>query len=71
MPMLLNLSRSLLAAAAIAGTLAGCRPWDLRGKGLGEQSDGGMAGLRPPADERRFTGMDGKARDIERNLGVR
>jgi hypothetical protein len=59
---------ALLCAAMISGC---CRPFDLRGKGLGENADGGMAGLRPPADERRFTGLDGKARDIERNLGVR
>jgi hypothetical protein len=62
----------VFVCASLAVLSIGCRPFDLRGKGYGDQ--GGQTwtqNLRPPADERRFTGLDGRARDIERSLGVR
>ena len=63
--------RSLLLAAVAAATIAGCRSFDWRGKGYDDQTQSWTKDLRPPADESRLSGLDAKARDIERSLGVR
>ncbi|MGD9720943.1 MAG: hypothetical protein AB7O59_02685 [Pirellulales bacterium] len=54
---------------ALAGT--GCKRWDLRGHGFEDKSNEWVQKMRPPADESRFSGTDARAREIERNLGVR
>lgn len=54
--------------------LAGCqrlREHKWRGHGYGQEVNSLTENLRPPADERQMTGFDERARDIERNLGVR
>ena len=63
--------RSLLLAAVAAATIAGCRSVDWRGQGYDERTQAWTKDLRPPADEARLSGLDAKARDIERSLGVR
>jgi hypothetical protein len=62
---------SLMLAAACAAAIAGCRPFNWRGQGYDEQTKALTKDLRPPADESRLTGLDARARDIERSLGVR
>jgi hypothetical protein len=62
---------SLLCAAVLAAIVAGCRPFNWRGKGYNDSSQPWTRDLRPAADERQLRGIDAKARDIERNLGVR
>lgn len=63
--------RWLLLVAVAAATFAGCQPFNWRGKGYDDQTQSLTKDLRPPADESRFAGLDAKARDIERSLGVR
>jgi hypothetical protein len=69
---------SLVVIALLPLSLGGCTSWNsgladwnLRGKGYDEQTNSLTKNLRAPADERRMTGFDARARDIERNLGVR
>lgn len=73
--------RRYLMAAAVSAialslvlTLVGCqrlRSYKWRGNGYGEEVNSLTENLRPPADEQHMTGLDERARDIERNLGVR
>ena len=68
-------------AVCLALTVAnclGCQSWNSesgilgwRGNGYDERVNALTEDLRPPGDERRFTGVDNRARDIERSLGVR
>ncbi len=58
-------------AAAVLIAAVGCSRWDMRGKGFGDNSAGWAQKMRPPADERQFSGLDSRAREIERDLGVR
>lgn len=58
-----------LAALAVL-SLGGCA-WNWRGEGFGDESAGWTGKLRPPADESKFSGLDARSREIERNLGVR
>ena len=51
--------------------VSGCQQWDLRGHGYDDDTNSLTKNLRPQADERQFTGVDARARDIERSLGVR
>ncbi len=61
-----------LAAASCVGLLgAGCQRWNWRGDGFGDNSGRFAEKLRPPADERGFSGLDSRAREVERDLGVR
>ena len=62
---------SLLLAAVATATIAGCRSFNWRGQGYDERAQAWTKDLRPPADEARLSGLDAKARDIERSLGVR
>ncbi len=51
---------------------AGTGIWNWRGKGYNDDDLNHLTqNLRPPGDERQFSGIDAKARDIERSLGVR
>jgi hypothetical protein len=43
----------------------------VRGKGFEDGTANWSEHLRPPADERTFFGIDERAREVERNLGVR
>ena len=62
---------SMIAATMIFATTVGCAGWNWRGQGFGDNSAGWAAKLRPPADAGRFSGLDARAQEIERNLGVR
>lgn len=64
-------ARSVLCAAVVAVSIAGCQRWNLRGQGYDDQAKSWTKDLRPPADEHQLSGVDAKARDIERSLGVR
>jgi hypothetical protein len=61
--------------AAIAATLIlacfGCQPLNWRGTGFGDNSGRWARKMRPPADEKSLSGLDARAQDIERDLGVR
>jgi hypothetical protein len=74
------MSRFLVSAAlpaiviTLTFALTGCqrlREHKWRGPGYGEEVNSLTRNLRPPSDERQMTGLDERARDIERNLGVR
>jgi hypothetical protein len=72
----IRLTSRFAIALLLSLTLVGCRSWNsqlanLRGKGYDDDTNGMTKNLRPPADERQMTGFDARARDIERNLGVR
>lgn len=51
----------------------GCaKRWNWRGKGFGYNEDAHQVEeMRPPADEKQFSGFDARAQEIERSLGVR
>ncbi len=64
----------LIAIALAAVSTTGCKnltAHNWRGRGYGEDINALTENLRPPADEAQMTGFDQRARDIERNLGVR
>ncbi len=65
---------SLAIALIFVAPLAGCqqlREHKWRGHGYDKDVNSLTENVRPPADERSMTGYDERARDIERNLGVR
>lgn len=65
---------SLAIALIFVPPLAGCqqlREHKWRGHGYDKDVNSLTENVRPPADERSMTGYDERARDIERNLGVR
>ena len=66
-------ARSLwpVVLALIIMATSGCTRWDWRGKGYGDDSGRWAQEMRPPADEKQFSGLDARAQEIERNLGVR
>jgi len=64
----------LTIAMMLAFSATGCqkmREHKWRGHGYDKDVNSLTENLRPPADERSMTGYDERARDIERNLGVR
>jgi hypothetical protein len=62
----------VVTAAALLLPGFGCARWNWRGKGYDDDTDGRFGQtLRAPADPKKFTGLDARAQDIERNLGVR
>ncbi len=69
-----GLASMLAISLTIALPLAGCqqlREHKWRGHGYDKDVNSLTENVRPPADERAMTGYDERARDIERNLGVR
>ena len=58
-------------AAALLPVAAGCTRVDVRGKGFDDETSNWTKKLRPAADESKFSGVDARSREIERNLGVR
>jgi hypothetical protein len=61
----------VLVAVGVSASCSGCSRWNWRGKGFGDNSTGWTDKMRPPADEKQFSGLDARAKEIERNLGVR
>ena len=49
----------------------GCAKWNWRGKEFGDRGGHWARQLRPPADEKQLSGLDARAQEIERDLGVR
>jgi len=65
-------SRWLLAVAILLLSAVGCARWNWRGKGFDDNDSSAWARkMRPPADEKQFSGLDARSQEIERNLGVR
>jgi hypothetical protein len=68
------LATLLAISLGLAIPLVGCqrlREHKWRGHGYDKDVNSLTENVRPPADERSMTGYDERARDIERNLGVR
>lgn len=68
------IAMALLLPVALGGCTSwnsGLADWSWRGKGYDKQTNDLTKNLRAPADEWQMTGLDARARDIERNLGVR
>lgn len=64
----------LAIAITLIASSAGCqrlRQYKWRGTGFDADTNSLTENLRPPADERQMSGFDERARDIERNLGLR
>jgi len=59
-----------VSALVLLTMVSGCNRWNWRGHGYDEET-AWTSKIRLPADEKQFTGLDNRARDIERNLGVR
>jgi hypothetical protein len=59
----------IVAALALSAP-AGCARWNWRGEGFGDNSGRWAQKMRPPADEKQFSGLDSRAREVERDLGV-
>jgi hypothetical protein len=64
-------TRWLVVATSVCLLSAGCQRWNWRGDGFGDNTGRFAEKLRPPADERGFSGLDSRAREVERDLGVR
>lgn len=64
------LTRLTLAVIAGAG-IAGCQKVDLRGDGFNDGTSQWTGRLRSPTTKGQLSGLDGRAQEIERNLGVR
>ncbi|HEX3725493.1 MAG TPA: hypothetical protein VHV08_04595 [Pirellulales bacterium] len=60
-----------LALVVFLMAAGGCARWNWRGKGYNDQDTTWARKMRPPADEKQFSGLDARAQDIERDLGVR
>jgi hypothetical protein len=63
-----------LVAAILLLPAIGCARfnWNWRGKGFDDDESSSWARkMRPPADETKFSGLDARSQEIERNLGVR
>ena len=71
--LLFNLTRTacVVALAACLAIASGCTRGTLRGKGFEDNQGTWAQKMRPAADEKKFSGLDARAQDIERNLGVR
>ena len=63
--------RCQLALALAALLITGCAKWNWRGQGFGNSEGRWAQQMRPPADEKQFSGLDARAQEIEKNLGVR
>jgi len=61
-----------LVLAVVAGACAGgCRKFDMRGDGYNDGTADWTSRLRTPTSQGQISGLDGRAQEIERNLGVR
>ena len=68
-------SKSAISATIVVAMgllmVGGCGRWNWRGQGFGNNEGTWAQRMRPPADEKQFSGVDARAQEIERNLGVR
>lgn len=69
----------LVLTAALSLGAAGCTQWTtrwnslrdtVRGKGYTDETAGWTKNVRTPSDSTPMAGVDERAREIERNLGV-
>ena len=65
--------RLLCAALPIVAALTavGCSRWNWRGQGFDDGTAGWAGKLRPAAKGQHASGLDARATEIERNLGVK
>jgi hypothetical protein len=70
-PRVLRRRVGVLACLVVIAMTYGCSRWNWRGRGFDDKSIGWSEKMRPAADEKQFSGFDARAREIERNLGVR
>lgn len=65
--------RTVLTTAAmlLLAASAGCSPLNLRGNGFGDQTANWGENIRPTTQPGNLMGMDTRAREIERNVGMR
>jgi hypothetical protein len=63
----LALACCLLSAPGVTG----CTPFNLRGNGYGDYTSNWGENLRKPTAAGESVGLDKRAQEIERNLGVR
>ena len=61
----------LLLALIAAACASGCNKFDLRGDGYNDGTADWTGRLRTPTTKGQMSGLDGRAQEIERNLGVR
>ena len=61
----------LLAIAMLLLGVAGCQRWNWRGSGYGNDTPRWGEKLRTPTEAGQSAGLDSRAKEIERNLGVR
>ena len=61
---------ALLAALMVAAG-GGCGQFNWRGKGFDDNSGRWARTMRPAANEKSFSGLDARSREIEQDLGVR
>jgi hypothetical protein len=61
----------VVAALAAPGCCRCCQRWNWRGDGFGDEGGSWAQKMRPPADQKNFSGLDARSREIERDLGVR
>jgi hypothetical protein len=65
------LSRLLLLVLIAGACAAGCQKVDLRGDGYNDGTADWTGRMRTPTSKGQMSGLDGRAQEIERNLGVR
>ena len=61
----------MLAIALLFLATAGCQKWNLSGPGYGADAPRWGEKLRSPTEAGQASGLDSRAKEIERNLGVR
>lgn len=65
-------SKCVVGLLAVISCLApGCARSNWRGAGFGDNEGRFAQKMRPPADSSKFSGLDARAQEIERDLGVR
>ncbi len=60
-----------MALACCGLAACGCAMPDMRGKGFEDGTADWSQNLRPTTESGRLSGIDGRSREIERNLGIR
>ncbi|MDA0659476.1 MAG: hypothetical protein O2931_09780 [Planctomycetota bacterium] len=60
-----------VACILVLASIAGCGTWNPFGPGFDDGTAGWSKGMRPVNSNTSKMGLDGRSREIERNLGVR
>ena len=67
----LQIARLVLLAACLLAPAAGCAFWSKSDEGLNDSTSEIGAKLRQPTAPGQVSGFDSRAKEIEKNLGVR